>query len=226
MTADLSPAITDEAHLRVVPDGTIISWLRIPGDRTSEAVAFVRREVEWDERPPSESERPQVTVWISPGGWDPKSIEEAGVRFPCQVVRWGDVSTELITPPEAPLLAEAMIHGGTWAREKALESAVMFLAGRDGCSDATVLGTAGVFEAWLDRDPDAEAEAMAALHSDAARNSRSPFDSGTEEKLSIRLHRAAEAIEEARDDMKRTVGVSFSLDGMRRYADHLASTGR
>lgn len=68
--------IPDAAHLRTLPDGTIISWLRVPGDRTSsEAVAFVRREVS------NGSGFPQVDVWISPGGWDPQTIESAGCRF-------------------------------------------------------------------------------------------------------------------------------------------------
>jgi len=164
MTA-LGTVIHDEHHLRVVPDGTIISWLRIPGDPTSEAVAFVRREVayptpEYAAAHPRDT-KPEVTVWISPGGWDPQTIASAGVTFPCQVVRWGDVSTELITPPEAPLLAETLVHGGTWHREKALECAVRLFAGNElyvlprsgeGPNLAPVLETAKAFEEHLTRD--------------------------------------------------------------------------
>jgi hypothetical protein len=167
MTA-LGTVIHDEHHLRVVPDGTIISWLRIPGDPTSEAVAFVRREVaypttEYAAAHPRDT-KPEVTVWISPGGWDPHTIEQAGVTFPCQVVRWGDVSTELITPPEAPLLAETLVSGGTWHREKALECAVRLFSAEaaihwivprngDGPYFTPLLDAAATFEAWLDRLP-------------------------------------------------------------------------
>ena len=142
--------IPDAAHLRTLPDGTIISWLRVPGDRTSEAVAFVRREVS------NESGFPQVDVWISPGGWDPQTIESAGVSFPAHVVQFGEFNLEHYLGAELPLLSETLAsgvldHGGTWAREKALECSTRYFA--NGRADASaILGLAEQFEAWLDRD--------------------------------------------------------------------------
>lgn len=85
--------IPDAAHLRTLPDGTIISWLRVPGDRTSEAVAFVRREV------------------------------SSGV----------------------------LDHGGTWAREKALECASRVNTGRGGPA-AITLAMASEFQDYLEAD--------------------------------------------------------------------------
>lgn len=38
--------VSSRTGLTNVPDGTLITWLRIPGDPTSEAVAFVRHEDE------------------------------------------------------------------------------------------------------------------------------------------------------------------------------------
>jgi hypothetical protein len=149
--------IRDEGHLRTLPDGTIISWLRIPGDVTSEAVAFVRREVT------TESGFPQVDVWISPGGWDPQTIQSAGVTFPCQVVRFGEyraehyLGSELL--PFAETLASGVLdHGGTWAREKALECAARVNTGRGGPA-AITLALASEFEDYLDPDePEAGTE--------------------------------------------------------------------
>lgn len=97
--------IPDAAHLRTLPDGTIISWLRIIGDPTSEAVAFVRREVT------NESGFPTVDVWISPGGWDPQTIESAGVTFPAHVVRLGEFNPEHYLGAELPLLSETLANG-------------------------------------------------------------------------------------------------------------------
>ncbi|QFP96341.1 hypothetical protein SEA_AUSTELLE_56 [Mycobacterium phage Austelle] len=149
--------IPDAAHLRTLPDGTIISWLRVPGDRTSEAVAFVRREVS------NESGFPQVDVWISPGGWDPQTIESAGVSFPAHVVRFGEFNPEHYLGAELPLLSElasgVLDHGGTWAREKALECASRAWAGMSAVRDrnGAIVETAKVFEQYLDPEPEPEA---------------------------------------------------------------------
>ncbi|AEJ94622.1 hypothetical protein FDI63_gp055 [Mycobacterium phage ChrisnMich] len=142
--------IPDAAHLRTLPDGTIISWLRVPGDRTSEAVAFVRREVS------NESGFPQVDVWISPGGWDPQTIESAGVSFPAHVVRFGEFNPEHYLGAELPLLSETLAsgvldHGGTWAREKALECASRVNTGRGGPA-AITLAMASEFQDYLEAD--------------------------------------------------------------------------
>ncbi|QNJ56119.1 hypothetical protein KNV18_gp54 [Mycobacterium phage Heath] len=141
--------IPDAAHLRTLPDGTIISWLRVPGDRTSEAVAFVRREVS------NESGFPQVDVWISPGGWDPQTIESAGVSFPAHVVRFGEFNPEHYLGAELPLLTDlasgVLDHGGTWAREKALECASRVNTGRGGPA-AITLAMASEFQDYLEAD--------------------------------------------------------------------------
>jgi hypothetical protein len=202
--------VPDAAHLRTLPDGTIISWRRIPGDPTSEAVAFVRREIE---AVSPEDGRPfHVTVWISPGGWDPQTIEGAGVTFPCQVVRWGEFTPEAVPSNELPLLTETIsgcLHGGTWSREKALDASARVhagqMAGRLGMSGhADVLATAEVFEAWLDREVP----------------SAPPLD-----KLSTRLFHAYEAITEARQKFGETTAGSIAADGVRIAALSLAERG-
>jgi len=148
-----SGMIRDSRHLRTLPDGTIISWLRIPGDATSEAVAFVRREVDPEQG---------VVVWISPGGWSPHTIEDAGVTFPCEVIRLGAFHPDQYpAAEELPVLTEALaevgeIHGGTWAREAALAAAARVYQGLGiplGLeASSIVLATAEHFEDWLDRD--------------------------------------------------------------------------
>ncbi|QGH75307.1 hypothetical protein I5G61_gp59 [Mycobacterium phage Quesadilla] len=159
-----SGMIRDERHLATLPDGTIISWQRIVGDPTSEAVAFIRREIEDG----------HAVVWVSPGGWSPHTIEEAGVTFPAQVIRLGTFNPDHYLPSELPVLGEALaeVTGGTWGREKALECAARLFAGTapvpfevEGrimvkASEAEfekwlsqcVLRAAENFETWLDRE--------------------------------------------------------------------------
>lgn len=159
--------VASAAELEAVPDGTVISWLRIPGDHTSEAVAFVRQEIEqrpcaWspaDGRPINFAET-RVT-WISPGGWDPMSVEDAGVTFPATVIRWGEVPASEFDASQIPIYAVPDMHGGTWSRETALKAAVELFRGdtlyvlpRNGGGPilAPVLQVAEDFQAWLDRD--------------------------------------------------------------------------
>jgi hypothetical protein len=144
--------IVDRHHLEVVPDGTVISWLRIPGDQTSEALAFVRREVEYDDGPdgPTVHGGPHATVWVSPGGWDPQTIESAGVTFPCHVIRWGDVSQSIITGTELPALVETLESGGSYSRASALDASARFCADTP-TSVERMLEIAETFEEWLNR---------------------------------------------------------------------------
>ena len=156
--------VVDAEHLRTLPDGTIITWLRIPADPTSEAVGFVRREVTAGE----------ITVWITPGGWNPHTPESAGVTYPATIVRMGAFNPEHYLGEEIPLLTETLtgcVHGGTWAREKALECAArvyestgVAIYERTGVA-ADVLDTARQFEAYLDPDdePDARNEIVHVL---------------------------------------------------------------
>lgn len=143
--------VADRTELERVPDGTVISWLRIPGDHTSEAVAFVRREIDHDDQigPPR-----QVT-WISPGGWDPMSIEQAGVTFPATVIRWGEVP---ISEPEILPQVFSIESGGTWSRQAALDAAARVFTGSGPrpVIGEQVLDTAEMFQEWLTRPaPDA-----------------------------------------------------------------------
>lgn len=172
--------VRDAAHLAALPDGSIITWLRIPGDETSEAIAFVHVEMEQctdlDGRPlafgneaPGELPGMMRVVWISPGGWQPMTIEDAGVNYPVHVLRWGEgtdddyqakvdqIQSRWAWPEPPPLLPMLDgLHGGTWAREKALECASRFWAGQavgaTGWVDhEQICTTAERFETWLDR---------------------------------------------------------------------------
>lgn len=150
--------IASAAELERVPDGTIISWLRIPGDSTSEAVAFVRVEA-W--RAPMTGETGR-DVWISPGGWDPMSVEQAGVSFPATVIRWGEVAIS----EEPPVAVGTLDSGGAYTRIAALDAAVQLFRGDslyvlprngEGPNLQPVLDTAKVFETHLLRDDLADA---------------------------------------------------------------------
>lgn len=155
MTRTNDACVYDQAHLETLPDGTIITWLRIPGDDTSEAVAFVRRETD-----PVQNGGIDHVVWITPGGWQPMSPEEAGINYPCRVIRFGDFNPEHYSGAELPLLGETLAecaHGGTWSREKALESAtsifcVALALRTPKLSLADLFADAEAIEAWLDRD--------------------------------------------------------------------------
>lgn len=181
MTASTGFWLQNRRALESVPDGTIIAWDRIPGDPTSTAIAFVRREIEDGE----------TLIWISPGGWDPHSIDEVGIKYPVEIIRWGDVSLlgdpfdgyppvlnpmfgrahlpawpEMPVPPVPPTSPALtayeqpeppqtfpFLHGGSWAREKALECAVLYWASSEAPrSENDVLATAAGFEEWLERD--------------------------------------------------------------------------
>lgn len=153
MTA-IGTVIHDEAHLRVVPDGTVVSWYRIPGDRTSEAVAFVRREVDY-----YDDGTRRVDVWLSPGGWEPMTVEQAGITYPAHVVRWGEVSIDAYTAPEMPVAFETLASGGTYPRDHALECAARMYSGLGAVryvpeAIEAVLQVADAFVEWLNRDPD------------------------------------------------------------------------
>lgn len=160
MTRHHEPAVADEAHLRTLPDGTIITWLRIPGDPTSEAVGFVRREVTYND-----STMGETTVWITPGGWNPHTPESAGVTYPATIVRLGAFDPEHYLGAEIPLLTDtlaACVHGGTWPREKALECAAQVYSGQGRADD--VLAAAREFEDYLDPDdPGAGTEIVCVL---------------------------------------------------------------
>lgn len=149
--------INNRAELEALDDGTIITWLRIPGDRTSEAVAFIRKQREWSEETPADPLEPRAIVevtWISPGGWSPMAIEAAGINFP--VVAFTDPSRydEL----DVPTLDYG---GGTWPREAALAAAARIfqglgMEGRSSRVAGYVTDTADIFVDWLSRDTLAE----------------------------------------------------------------------
>lgn len=173
-------ALHDAADIEALPDGTTISWERIPGDATSRAIAFVRVVRTPEVRNggvDTECDCRDVT-WISPGGWDPKSIEDAGVTYPAHVVILGDLTEYLFDgAPHVPPPAEAMLpdppvmegidlesypllSGGTYPRDEALRNAVALVARQYQPYldvETAVLPIAEVFERWLGRDALAEA---------------------------------------------------------------------
>lgn len=139
-----------EASLAHIPDGSIIEWERITGDKTSTAVAYFRVEIDLD-APTEETSR---TVWISPGGWQPMTIEEAGLTYPVRVVRLGPDNPPV--PPAIPELPEigTLLSGGTYPRDKALECASRAWAGMSAIRDrdGEIIKTAARFEEWLLQD--------------------------------------------------------------------------
>lgn len=151
-----------------VPDGTLIRWLRIPGDETSEAVAFVRHETEHVHVSCTMSHRDALSGVTS---CQPMTLEDAGVTYPAEVLRWGSAASVADArekfdqiqaeadqrfsawPEQHGLVELEPLTGGTWARETALNAAARVWAGA-GLSDGSVLDTAEAFETWLDREPD------------------------------------------------------------------------
>ena len=114
--------VSSRTGLTNVPDGTIITWLRIPGDSTSEAVAFVRHEDDYDS--PTTYGGPSRVTWVSPGGWHPQSPEDAGVTYPCVA------HTEIVTGcPTAATPEEVEIQAVADHRRDALFAAALVYQG-------------------------------------------------------------------------------------------------
>jgi hypothetical protein len=86
--------LTCDTEVENLPDGSLITWLRIPGDETSRAVAFVRQEVQ----PCSGTAACkfneclcETITWVSPGGWQPMSVRQAAIIYPVHVISLGDI---------------------------------------------------------------------------------------------------------------------------------------
>lgn len=143
-----------EESLAHIPDGSIIEWERIAGDQTSTAVAYLHREVEAQTDADGRTIAEGPVTWISPGGWQPMTVEEAGLTYPVRVIRLGPDNPP--APPVVPELPQTwpLIQGGTWAREKALECASRAWAGMSAIRDrdGEIIKTAARFEEWLQQD--------------------------------------------------------------------------
>ena len=161
--------LNGEGDLYALEDGTIISWLRVPGDETSAALAFVHQEID----PDIDSHEP--VLWVSPGGWSPQSPEQAGVTYPAMAL--GTIKDIIGTSRDfraivnnvypvhcdvpdhaAPVQTLTLDAGGTWPREAALDAAVRYWQGVTATvgkreEARQVLATADVFVDWLTRDP-------------------------------------------------------------------------
>ena len=171
----MSTILNGDSDLYALADGTLITWLRIPSDPTSHAIAFVN--IEHTDDP----DAPEPTVlWISPGGWMPMTPTGADVTYPCvalgtlqEIVDGQHQLDVLINDVQPYTLPE--VHtldvGGSWPslRVEALKAAATVwttsIDRRFLPSD--VLDTAGDFLKWLSNDP--LDEALASL--------RNPFDS-------------------------------------------------
>lgn len=73
--------MTFHSDLAALPDGSIVRWLRIEGDQTSEAVGILHRQ--------------DGETWVSPGGWDPMTINV--ITAPATVIRYGPHDGETAT---------------------------------------------------------------------------------------------------------------------------------
>ncbi|URC18165.1 hypothetical protein SEA_ZENTENO07_64 [Mycobacterium phage Zenteno07] len=144
-----------EESLAHIPDGSIIEWERIAGDQTSTAVAYLHREVEAQTDADGRTIAEGPVTWISPGGWQPMTVEEAGLTYPVRVVRLGPDNPP--APPAIPELPEfgTLLSGGTYPRDHALECASRAWAGMSAIRDrdGAILATAEKFLEWLNREP-------------------------------------------------------------------------
>ena len=137
--------ITSRAALEAVPSGSIITWLRIPGDDTSAAAAFIHHVDESEGVADAPVHR---VTWVSPGGWSPMSVEEAGITYPVTVVMVGGETPRLPDPPvfEAPQFGEIELL--TDYRRDALNAAVHWTQ-PTGTSLERTLEIAETMEQWL-----------------------------------------------------------------------------
>jgi hypothetical protein len=152
------------SEIESLPDGSIITWLRIPGDDTSEAVAFVRHEDD--------------VTWISPGGWEPMSIEDAGITYPARVVSWGgDMAKWPETPPVelTQIPALEIVAATPNHRAHALECASRVYQGTRELDK--LVDAARWLEYWLGKDdgPTPPADKMIELMADDMALDSSPF---------------------------------------------------
>lgn len=146
-----------EAELCELPDGTLISWLRIPTDPTSKAIAFVNHEIEDTGETSSAADLRRVT-WVSPGGWDPKSPSEVGVTYPC--VALGTLEQLMVdhwaVMRDSMQFATAQSYtydvGGTSVRSQAVFAAINWCAADRGSRTEEMLAIAVDIEQWLTRD--------------------------------------------------------------------------
>lgn len=164
--------VNSPAEVTALPDGTLISWVPVINDPSSEAVAFVRKQTT-DVNPGGKTPVTLHDAWIAPGnGWEPEPV--SSIVFPARIILLGvpqsgdhvpegyltstdedDDDVSAYTPDEPQW--EATITGGTYPRDVALQAAVQ-LYGRDDpeliqTSIADVLATATAFADWLTADP-------------------------------------------------------------------------
>lgn len=119
-----------------LPDGTLITWLPVADDPSSEAVAFVRT---------AGTDRPCET-WISPGnGWEPEGLDV--LVFPVRVlIKEGWIASDVAGDG---IIAQTLIGGGTYPRDVALQAAATAFAGNQHLSAQLIINFAETFAAWL-----------------------------------------------------------------------------
>lgn len=79
--------VTTTAEVTALPDGTLISWLPVMDDPSSEAVAFVRKTVT-DINPGGVTPAALHDTWIAPGnGWAPEPV--TSIVFPARIILLG-----------------------------------------------------------------------------------------------------------------------------------------
>lgn len=132
----MSNILCDESDVADLPDGSIISWFRIEGDRTSEAIALVHTQ--------------DGTTWVSPGGWEPLPLS-AIENYPVELIRLGEslgvpyLSATLETPfsdPDQDRRANAVAMALDFARDRGT-----FTAAHPGYK--TVLEVAHQFDSYI-----------------------------------------------------------------------------
>lgn len=148
--------LTQISEANALPDGTIITWLPVMDDPTSEAVAFFRK-LGSDATTGAKAIGPET--WLSPGnGWEPESLDV--LRFPVKVIALGEVRPGDFVPDivsEAEFASDQLTIGPS-DRVTALNAAARIWAGEahnmGGFVQADqVTAMAEAFIGWLSRDP-------------------------------------------------------------------------
>lgn len=116
--------LTNPYLVSALPDGSVISWLRVPGDPSSAAVAFVRRQAD--------------EVWLSCACCGPVGMDTID-HYPVTVLSFGVSEPVADTAPELRLAA----------CEMAVELEVARIAAGSATGLSVVLGEAAALETYL-----------------------------------------------------------------------------
>lgn len=156
---DIFTYLDDLDKIAALPDGTLITWLPVHDDPSSEACAYVRKNIT-DINPGGATPATLTDVWIAPGnGWEPEGLNV--LVLPVKVILLGTLAIRAddYIPPLQTLSGAYEIRdaelgtidfaGGTYPRDVALQAAAAAFAGNQHLSAQLIVNFAETFARWL-----------------------------------------------------------------------------